>query len=149
MPPRIATWAELMSPLSQGVNDYDVRHDAVAAKGGIGTKYIKEIRGGLFFIPFTAPTDERTHNDKVWRAETQIRVINPEESLYWCCFRVGRKFTNSTEQEAARIIRQHLCEGGELAIEIKFDSTRATLSGPVYFKIPRRAYNCVGWCCLE
>ena len=148
MPPRIATWAELMSPLSQGANDYDVRHDAVAANGGIGTKYIQEIRGGLFFIPFSAPTDERTHNDQVWRAETQIRATYPEESLYWCCLRVGRKFTNPTEQEAARMIRQSLCDG-ELAIEVKFDSSRATLSGPVYFKIPRRSYNCVGWCSLE
>lgn len=139
-----------MAPLSQGRHgvDYDTRHDAVAAKGGVGTMFLPAIRGGLILIPFTAPIDERTHDDCVWRAEGQLRAIHPGETLYWCCLRVGRKFTSITEQEQARNIRQMLSDG-ELEGEIKFDGRSLTLSGPVHFKLQRRAYNCVGWCCLE
>ena len=151
MPPRIATWAELMSPMAQGAHgvDYDVWHDAVAAKGGVGTVFLIDIRGGLVFIPFTAPTDERTHGDRVWHAETQIRATMDGGSPHWYCLRVGRKFTDQAERDAAKNLLQSL-GNGVLRDEIKFDGGRfANLVGLVHFKNPRRAYNCVGWCCLE
>jgi hypothetical protein len=152
MPIRIATWAELMSPVAQGAHgvDYDVRHDAVAAKGGVGTVFLIDIRGGLVFIPFTAPIDERTHGDRVWHAETQIRATMDGGSPHWCCLRVGRKFTSQTERDKARALLHILCDSVWREHEIRFDAGRSKkLVSKVNFKNPRRAFNCVGWCCLE